>query len=105
VFGVVYKRRKSFEESLGMINKMITNHLDEAEVSAQEMFPHYFEKYKTDGVEFTLYLGTSLVKGKTFDSFYLKNLSPLAAHDNGGDPSQDGSIENQSLKITWTSPS
>jgi len=73
VFGVVYKRRKSFEESLAMINKMITNHLDEAEERAQEMFPHYFEKYKTDGVEFTLYLGSSLVKGKTFDSFYLKN--------------------------------
>ena len=31
VFGVVYKRRKSFEESLAMINKMISNHLDEAE--------------------------------------------------------------------------
>lgn len=73
VFGVVYKRRKSFEESLAMINKMIGDYLDEAEASAQEMFPHYFEKYKTDGVEFTLYLGSSLVKGKTFDSFYLKN--------------------------------
>jgi len=73
VFGVVYKRRKSFEESLAMINKMIGEYLDEAEVSAQEMFPHYFEKYKTDGIEFTLYLGTSLVKDKVFDSFYLKN--------------------------------
>lgn len=73
VFGVVYKRRKSFEESLGMINKMIGEHLDEAEAKAQEMFPHYFEKYKTDGIEFTLYLGSSLVTGRTFDSFYLKN--------------------------------
>jgi hypothetical protein len=73
VFGVVYRRRKSFEESLAMINKMIANHLDEAEVGAQEMFPHYFEKYKTDGIEFTLYLGSSLVKGKTFDQFYLRN--------------------------------
>lgn len=73
VFGVVYKRRKSFEESLEMINKMIAEYLDEAEVSAQEMFPHYFEKYKTDGIEFALYLGSSLVKGRTFDSFYLKN--------------------------------
>lgn len=73
VFGVVYKRRKSFEESLAMINKMIGDYLDEAEGKAQEMFPHYFEKYKTDGVEFTLYLGSSLTKGKTFDSFYLRN--------------------------------
>lgn len=73
VFGVVYKRRKTFEESLAMINKMIGEFLDEAETSAQEMFPHYFEKYKTDGIEFTLYLGSSLVKDRTFDSFYLKN--------------------------------
>jgi hypothetical protein len=73
VFGVVYKRRKAFEESLGMINGMISNYLDEAERPAQEMFPHYFEKYQTDGVEYTLYLGSSLVRDRAFDPFYLKN--------------------------------
>jgi len=73
VFGVVYKRRKAFEESLGMINKMISHYLDEAQEQAQKMFPHYFEKYQTDGIEYTLYLGTSLVKDRVFDPFYLKN--------------------------------
>jgi hypothetical protein len=73
VFGVVYKRRKAFEESLGMINKMISSFLDEAQVEAQKMFPHYFEKYQTDGIEYTLYLGSSLVNSKPFDLFYLKN--------------------------------
>jgi hypothetical protein len=73
VFGVVYKRRKAFEESLGAINKTISALLDEAQVSAQKMFPHYFEKYQTDGIEFTLYVGSSLTKDKTFDLFYLKN--------------------------------
>ena len=72
-FGVVYKRRKSFERSLALINQTIGSHLDEAEEEAQKMFPHYFEKYKTDGVEFTLYVGDSLVKDQTFDAFYLKN--------------------------------
>jgi len=72
-FGVVYKRRKSFEKSLALINQVIGNHLDEAEAEAQKMFPHYFEKYKTDGVEFTLYVGNSLVKDQTFDAFHLKN--------------------------------
>jgi hypothetical protein len=72
-FGVVYKRRKAFEESLGLINKTISTYLDDAQRKAQEMFPHYFEKYQTDGVEFTLYVGSSLTKGKTFDPFYLKN--------------------------------
>jgi hypothetical protein len=73
VFGVVYKRRKAFEESLDSINKTICNYLDEAEEGAQAMFPHYFEKYKTDGVEFTLYMGSALVKDKIFDPFYLRN--------------------------------
>jgi hypothetical protein len=73
VFGVVYKRRKGFEESLSIINKMIGSHLDEAQITAQQMFPHYFEKYQTDGVEYTLYLGSSLTKDKIFDPLYLKN--------------------------------
>lgn len=73
VFGVVYKRRKAFEESLALINKTISLYLDEAQRSAQEMFPHYFEKYQTDGVEFTLYVGSSLVRDRKFDAFYLKN--------------------------------
>ena len=72
-FGVVYKRRKSFENSLALINQAVATHLDEAEDEAQKMFPHYFEKYKTDGVEFTLYVGSSLVKDQSFDAFYLKN--------------------------------
>jgi hypothetical protein len=73
VFGVVYKRRKAFEESLAQINRTISTHLDEAQRLAQEMFPHYFEKYQTDGIEFTLYLGSSLTRNKRFDPFYLKN--------------------------------
>jgi hypothetical protein len=72
-FKVVYKRRKAFEDSLAMINKMISIHLDEAQDAAQNMFPHYFEKYQTDGVEFTLYVGSSLTRDKKFDPFYLKN--------------------------------
>jgi len=73
VFGVVYRRRKAFEESLGLINKTIGAYLDDSEEEAQRMFPHYFEKYKTDGVEYTLYLGSSFVKNKTFDPLHLKN--------------------------------
>lgn len=73
VFGVVYKRRKAFEESLSMINKMISSFLDEAEDAAQEMFPHYFEKYQTDGIEYTLYVGKSITRNRDFDQFYLKN--------------------------------
>lgn len=71
--GVVYKRRKAFEESLQAVNKTISTFLDEAEVSAQQMFPHYFEKYRTDGVEYSIYVGSSLLKDRSFDPFYLRN--------------------------------
>lgn len=73
VFGVVYNHRKDFEESLALINTTISQYLDDAEEGAQQMFPHYFEKYKTDGIEHTLYLGSSMTRDKTFDPFYLKN--------------------------------
>lgn len=73
VFGVVYKKRKNFEESLAIINKMINTNLNEAQVSAQQMFPHYFEKYQTDGIEYTLYVGNTLTKNENFDTFYLRN--------------------------------
>jgi hypothetical protein len=63
----------AFEESLGLINKTISGYLDEAQIAAQKMFPHYFEKYQTDGVEFTMYVGSSLVQNQKFDTFYLKN--------------------------------
>ena len=38
------------------------------------MFPHYFERYKTDGVEYNMYIGASLVNNRGFDPIYLQNL-------------------------------
>ncbi|TRX58469.1 GAF domain-containing protein [Fulvivirga sp. M361] len=73
LLGVVYDKRRNFETSLMTINECISTHLDNVEQQAQEIFPHYFEKYKTDGVEYNMYLGQSLVKGKTFDHIYLRN--------------------------------
>jgi hypothetical protein len=72
-FGVVYTRRQAFEDSLQQINHTIGACLDDADEEAQKMFPHYFEKYRTDGVEFTLYIGSSLLKDRTFDTYSLQN--------------------------------
>ncbi|MDD7915880.1 hypothetical protein [Polaribacter ponticola] len=38
------------------------------------MYPHYFERYKTDGVEFNMYIGQSITKEDSFDEIYLYNL-------------------------------
>lgn len=69
-----YDKRKEYEDSVSAINDCISSYLDEAEKEAQKMFPHYFEKYKTDGVEHGLYIGASLVKDRQYDEMYLKNL-------------------------------
>jgi hypothetical protein len=70
----IYRSRRAFEESLNLINETIAAYLDQEEARAQEYFPHYFEKLKTDGVEHTIYIGASMVKNGNFSPMYLKNL-------------------------------
>jgi len=72
--GILYHRRRDFEESVTRINDTISDYLDEEEAKAQLMFPHYFQRLKTDGVEHNIYVGGSLVQGKPFDLVFLKNL-------------------------------
>jgi hypothetical protein len=72
--GVVYKKRKNFEDSLTKINEEVSDVLDKEQAKAQEVFPHYFEKYRTDGVEYNAYIGQSLVEDAEYDEIYLKNI-------------------------------
>ena len=71
---VIYEERKKYEESVTILNEKLTNYLDKKQEDAQAMFPHYFERYKTDGVEYNMYIGKSLVNTKTYDPLYLYNL-------------------------------
>ncbi|QGY44041.1 GAF domain-containing protein [Maribellus comscasis] len=72
--GVLYKKRKEFEDSLTSINKVIGKIIDDEQIDAQKIFPHYFEKYSTDGVEYNAYIGQSLVKKLKYNGIYLKNI-------------------------------
>ncbi|MCP4578126.1 MAG: GAF domain-containing protein [Deltaproteobacteria bacterium] len=72
--GAFYKKRKDFEESIFRINEAISVYLNEEEETAQDFFPHYFEMMKTDGVDYTIYIGASMVEDLKFDMLYLKNL-------------------------------
>ncbi|HEY5409068.1 MAG TPA: GAF domain-containing protein [Ginsengibacter sp.] len=74
VLGLLYKKRKAYDESIKLINENISVYLDKAQQAAQTMFPHYFEKYKSDGVEHNLYIGQSMVNNKKFHQLYLQNL-------------------------------
>lgn len=72
--GVLYKRRKAYEESVRMVNDTIGNYIELQEKEAQTMYPHFFEMYKTDGVDYNIYVGKSLVKNRSYNDIYLHNL-------------------------------
>ncbi len=70
----VYEARKKYDTSVNLINQRLASYLDQRQEEAQAMFPHYFERYKTDGVEYNMYIGQSITKGEQFDPVYLRNL-------------------------------
>ncbi|RJQ76828.1 MAG: GAF domain-containing protein [Desulfobacteraceae bacterium] len=74
VRGIVYKQRKAYESSVALLNDRLSAYLDHEEAEAQREFPHYFEKHKTDGVDYVIYLGASMREDGHFNSFHLQNL-------------------------------
>jgi hypothetical protein len=70
----VYNERKGFDDSVNKINQLLANHLDNQQIKAQSMFPHHYERYKTDGVEFNMYIGDSISPGLGFHPLLVKNL-------------------------------
>jgi hypothetical protein len=56
------------------INKKMATILDAKQAQAQEIFPHYYERFKTDGVEHNLYIGASIEPNKEYNPMYLHNL-------------------------------
>ena len=71
---VIYRQRKAYEKAVNLLNDKLAGFLDRRQAEAQKMFPHYFERYKTDGVEYNMYIGASLVNNRRFDPIYLQNL-------------------------------
>ncbi|WP_152616779.1 hypothetical protein [Flavihumibacter solisilvae] len=66
--------RHDFEESIMLINQELARFIDQEQEVAQRIYPHYFERFVTDGVDFNMYIGQSISPDKPFDTFYLKNL-------------------------------
>ncbi len=72
--GSYYDHRKNYDDTITLINKKLAKILDKKQSQAQAMFPHFFERYKTDGVEHNIYIGESIVGDGSFGLIYLKNL-------------------------------
>ncbi len=71
---IIYKHRKDYDDTVSLINKKMARLLDKKQVEAQQMYPHFFERYKTDGVEHNMYIGESITKEESFNPIYLYNL-------------------------------
>lgn len=81
--GKVLINRERYEKSMQMINVAVTRHLDDFNAELQDIFPCYFEKFRTDGVEFDIYLGQSIAPKLPFydsllGSFRLRQLRVMA---------------------------
>ncbi|MBF4473746.1 GAF domain-containing protein [Flavobacterium sp. HJJ] len=72
--GMFYQARKKFDNTMSVINKKLAVILDQKQTEAQLIYPHYYERFKTDGVEHNLYIGASIAPSKPFDNLYLNNL-------------------------------
>jgi GAF domain-containing protein len=70
----VYRKRRDFDESVGLFNERIAAYIDQEQAKAQAEFPHYFDRHKTDGVDYVMYVGQSMDEKGLFSEFYVKSL-------------------------------
>lgn len=71
---VFYGQRAKLDESISIINRTLTDILDEQQEIAQQIFPHYYERFKSDGVEHNLFVGNSISEVLVFRPEVLKEL-------------------------------
>lgn len=64
--GIVFRHRDQYELSMQMINHALSRELDQFNRELQEIYPCYFEKFRTDGVEFDIYLGQTIAPAIPF---------------------------------------
>ncbi|MEN9549768.1 MAG: hypothetical protein RIR12_2359 [Bacteroidota bacterium] len=72
--GMLYNHRKEYEQSVSKINNILSRFVDKEQVAAQKVYPHYFERYVTDGLEYNIYIGQSISPRKKFDEIYMHNM-------------------------------
>lgn len=72
--GMLYHHRKEYEQSISHINDTLARFIDKEQAAAQKVYPHYFERYVTDGLEFNIFIGQTLSPRKKFDEIYLRNM-------------------------------
>ena len=78
--GTVYNLRKEFEESILLLNQRLASFLDAEQDSIQQAFPHFYERHRTDGVDYLIYIGKSMNDKNIFHDIYVNNLHLWQLH-------------------------
>lgn len=65
---------RAYELSQEWLNDTLRDYMEEQEKSLQTGYPHYFEKFRTDGLEYTLYAGQAITPRKAFEPDDLRHL-------------------------------
>jgi hypothetical protein len=72
--GPANEQRRLLEESMNQVIAAVNNYMEMMKDEMQKAYPCYFEKFRTDGVEYDVYIGQSLAPDKPFSEIYLGNL-------------------------------
>ena len=72
--GAAHENRRQLEQSMEMITSAINNYLELFISEQKQSYPCYFEKFRTDGIEYDIYIGQSIAPDIPFDLLYLRNL-------------------------------
>jgi hypothetical protein len=72
--GEAFRHRRELETGIQLVNKTINELLEETIAELQQSYPFYFEKFRTDGVEYDIYIGQSISPERPFDVLYLRNI-------------------------------
>lgn len=72
-----YNHRKDLDDSITLVNRKLADMLDESQVKAQLIFPHYYERFKSDGVEHNLYIGHNIAPDLHYTSKVVHKLRYL----------------------------
>lgn len=82
--GAVFQHRRMLETSMQRINTAISEHLELFRRDLNKLYPSYFEKFRTDGVEYDIYVGQSIAPTVPFelahvDTFQQRQLRFMAS--------------------------
>ncbi|HET7000233.1 MAG TPA: hypothetical protein VFI33_02945 [Puia sp.] len=72
--GIAFENRRLLETAIKKLNSTVNNFFENASVDLLNIFPCYFEKFRTDGVEYDIYVGQSIVPHAPFKKEHLQDM-------------------------------